>query len=96
MFFVARIQITKAHAWTPGERYAGADFAQKTRDLGLKRLADALDASEPAVIVGDRVPSLMAHADVRMCAACVEAGRPLDLTAMIKAVELGTRILPAP
>lgn len=106
VFFVVRLQITKGTAWGPVQEAAGERMAAEARRMGMKGLADALDRGEPATIVGDLAPSLITHADLRVCSSCVERGATavradgepggLDLLALIRGAELGDLVVPTP
>lgn len=101
VFFVVRVQVSKAVAWGPGERDRARLTAEAARRNGDLRMAAALEALEPATFPADRVPSLEAHADLRVCAECVQRGPTavkvdgtasgIDLLSIIRAVELGER-----
>jgi len=102
VFFVVRLAITKATAWTPDEQ-ARAEQILKLEGAS-SRLGKTLAEMEPAEIVGDRVPSLMKHADLRICAYCVQ-GRPnpsaafvpgINLIDIIRATEIGADRVPTP
>lgn len=96
VFFVVRLQITKATAWTADERRRAADLVTNVRKLGDARLADELAKIEPAEIIGDKAPNLMTHADLRICPDCVQQGRTLNLIDLIRATEFpGTPRVPS-
>lgn len=106
VFFVVRLQITKGTSWGPAQEAAGERMAAEARRMGMKALADSLEAGEPATIVGDKAPALVTHADLRICSPCVERGATaikrdgepggLDLLNLIRAVELGDRVVSSP
>ena len=81
----------KAAAWTPDERAAASKLADAARKGHSPRLAESLEQAEPITIIGDKVPALVTHADLRICADCVTKARVLNLIEIVKASELGTR-----
>lgn len=99
MFFVVRLQITKGVSWGPDQTAARERMVQESRRSGMNSLANALDACEPADIVGDRIQSLTTRADLRICAECVEHGPTsfradggkagIDVLALVRASEVG-------
>lgn len=102
VYFVVRVQISKATAWGVEDRAAAEKMIADARRLGLKRLADAASRIEPGEIIGDRVPALMTHADLRICARCVEKAAlkdpdagGIDLLGMVRASEFGSRDVPS-
>lgn len=102
VFFVVRLQITKGAAWGPVQTAAADRMAKEARRSGMKALADALDAGEPAEIIGDTAPKLVRHADLRICGKCIEQGGPfmrpdgpesgIDLLELVRASEMGTHV----
>lgn len=106
MFFVVRVQIMKGTTWRPDQAAAAGRMVQEARRSGMNALANALDAVEPADIIGDRVPSQVTHADLRVCADCVLKGptviRPdgnpggIDLLGLVRSTEVGGPRVPTP
>jgi hypothetical protein len=103
LFFVARVQIQKATAWTKGE----VDRANALAKLeGNTALGRALSDAEPATFIGDRVPALVTHVDLRVCSLCVQHGATaiksqggaggIDLLDLIRASEIGGPRVPSP
>jgi len=90
IFFAVRLSITKGTTWGPAQVQAAERMAGEARRFGMKALVDALDAGEPADIVGDTAPVLCHHADVRICAECITTGAlgvGVDVIDLIRASE---------
>lgn len=104
VFWVVKVQIMKAAAWGPVER-ARADRIVALE--GSSALGKALADVEPAEIPGLRIPSLVTHADLRICANCVltdwtsvtlVGGKPggVNVIDLIRASEIGGPRVPTP
>jgi hypothetical protein len=106
MFFAVRVQITKGTTWRPDQAAAAGRMVQEARRSGMNALANALDAVEPAEIIGDRLPSHVTHADLRICADCVLKGPTIiradgspggiDLLGLVRSTEIGGPRVPTP
>lgn len=93
MFWAVQIQIRKGIAWTMLERDRAERLARQIRIGGDVALATAMADAEPASFPGDKVPSLITHADLRICFTCVLTnGAAVNLIDLIRASERGAGV----